>query len=1373
MVGKADENLLLTSTRFIKQKDYWTHKLSGNITGTELRGFINGNRNGDGARQKNPEVKEIPIPFSPGLCSSLLKLSKKSDLSIYIILLTGLKALIYRYTGNEDVIVGSPTYKPAVSHETINNVLFIRDIVDGDFTFKELLLKSRQSVLEAYNNQDYPFGKLWDYFVRISRLPEEMLLSDTVCLLKNIHSDNSFKQGAAAFSFERCEDQVKGSLVYDSHGGETFFIQRMIRHFTGIMETALQKPDTKISCISFLSGEEKKQLLVDFSGVNTGVDTGYRENNTLQQLFEAQVERTPDNILALYKDTQLTYRELNETANRLAWVLRSKGVRPDGIVGMVVAPSIEMITGIWGILKAGGAYLPIDCEYPGERMLSMLRDSNASILLTTGKIAKNLSFTLPGDSSGPKHRKSCPGNRLKIFIENKTGILAGGRRGNVTYREETGADLSAAGDAGKNPGNRNKPGDLAYIIFTSGSTGIPRGVMVEHRNVTAYLDAFAGEFRLTAGDTVIQQTSISFDAFVEEFFPISLQGGKIVPQSKYDMIDIFSITDFIVRHQVSLISCSPLLLNELNKLGSLDSIHTFISGGDVLKAQYINNLLKTGKVYNTYGPTETTVCATYYRIPPAAADNIPIGKPITHYNITITDKNHQLLPTGIPGELCISGPGVARGYLNRPGLTAEKFIPVSPGFYRSYRSYMSYIPKNLYKTGDLACWLPDGNIEFLGRVDSQVKIRGYRIEPKEIEKQLEKRAGIKKAVVITKDDNGDKCLCAYIVSADAAAVETGPGELREYLLDYLPDYMVPAFFTYLEEIPLTAGGKVDRNRLPSPGAGLMGEYNAPRDEVEEKLAQTWAEVLEIKKDIIGIDMNFFEMGGHSLKATVLVAKIYKELQVNVPMAEIFKNPSIRKMARYIKSTVKTRYTALEPVEEKEYYALSSAQKRLYVLQQQAPGSISYNMPQTILLGGDLQIEFLQHTFVQLIRRHESLRTSFHMVEDRPVQKIRPVVDFEIDERGKPGGEALETSNIETITRDFVRPFDLSCAPLLRVGLVRTGDKKYLLLVDMHHIISDGISMEILEKEFTAISQEKALSPLPLQYKDFSRWQNNLLGTGKISQQEVYWLKQFEMPPPPLNLLTDYPKPKLRSFEAGVISFEIDRDHSEGLKKMAREENITLFMIMMTIYIIFLSKITQQQDIVMGTPLAGRRHPDLEQIIGMFVNILPLRTRPGEHKTFKTFLREVKEGMLDVFENQDYPFEELVEKVAGNRDNDRNPLFDTVFTFDTFNQASSEVPGKETPDLEPFSPGQDYMKRMLKFDMLCFGQDQGKNISFSFQYGTDLFKQSTLERYGKYFKEIAANVVRDGDIGLKDIDISLDILKPDGSILQEDTGDFGF
>jgi amino acid adenylation domain-containing protein/FkbM family methyltransferase len=743
------------------------------------------------------------------------------------------------------------------------------------------------------------------------------------------------------------------------------------------------------------------------------------------------------------------------------------------------------------------------------------------------------------------------------------------------------------------------------------------------------------------------------------------------------------------------------------------------------------------RVIHVYGPTETTVYAAYYNINEIAegVSTIPIGRPISNTSIYILDKYLNPVPLMVYGEIYIGGDGVARGYLNNPELTNEKFLRGVQGGSFFKKRPPGRRRQKIYRTGDLARWLSGGYIEFLGRIDQQVKIRGFRIEPQEIVNYLLTHESIGSVVVLVKEGKtGEPYLCVYFVSDK----ELGSAELRAFLSYGMPGYMIPSYFVQLEEIPLTPNGKIDREALPGPVIEAGAVHAAPTDEIEARLVETWHEVLGTLPFAIGIDDNFFELGGHSIKATLLAAKIHKVFNVNVSLPDIFASPTIRGLAVLIKKAAEDQYISIPLVGAKDYYPLSSAQKRIYVLQQMDDRGIGYNIPSVWMLAGTLDTDKLADVFKRLIERHESFRTSFIEVNEVPVQRVHEEVEFEI-ESFLVAENAWEREEERNIILGFVRPFDLSAAPLLRVGLIGIGDREHILMVDMHHIISDGASVEILTREFASLYNgsggEQDLPVLKLRYKDYSGWQPRGSGGESLKKQREYWLKEFSGEIPLLNLPADYPRPGVQGFAGRIAVFSLGSAAAGALRKIGVEEGATLFMVLLAVTNIFLSRMGGQEDIVIGSPISGRRHGELEPVIGMFVNTLALRNFPGGDLTVKEFLADLKERALLAYENQDYQYEDLVEEVNVNRDASRNPLFDTALSIQRADIGQWEFPGL-TMENRPFDTG------TSKFDLTFFSIEGDEDISFQLQYAVKLFKESTVDRFIGYYKNVVSLIIRD-------------------------------
>ncbi|MCP4153587.1 MAG: AMP-binding protein, partial [bacterium] len=881
-------------------------------------------------------------------------------------------------------------------------------------------------------------------------------------------------------------------------------------------------------------------------------------------------------------------------------------------------------------------------------------------------------------------------------------------------------------------------------------------------------------------------------------------GAALYPYNMKDSDLTVDLTQTLIEEKITIWHSVPSMFsyfsNTLTKNQTFPQLRLIILGGEAVRRHEVEMLKKhypRATMANIYGQTESTVNSIslmdrYYNY-----EKCLIGEPLEGTQIIIADEKGNPLETLETGEILVASQYTATGYWNRPETTASVFI--------QHKTF-----GNVYRTGDLGRQLADGTIEFLGRRDHQVKIRGYRVETGEIETNILQHTKISEAVLtLRENDENEKTLCAYYVSHEK--IETA--ELRNFLLETLPDYMIPSHFTKLKKMPMTPGGKTDRNALPEPGAlHTQQQYSPPGNDTEKQLTHIWADTLKIQKEDVGIDNDFFQMGGHSLRATIMVSKIHKQFDIKLPLAEVFKKTTIRTLSETItrfKQNKQEKYAAIEPSEKKEYYNLSAAQKRLYILQQMDLTGTAYNMPRIIPLAKKIDYVKLEEAFKKLIQRHESLRTSFHMQvtpvtpagskpvtnnkspitvnQPAPVQKVQKNVDFRIEKFkiGRNENHRKEENPSMQTPREFFRSFDLSYAPLLRVGIVEatTSDTdtnrtkpgsddhnvynahtirdvrdvhdvhdvhdnhSRFILLDMHHIITDGTSLELLTKEFFVMYDRGDIPPLKLQYRDYAEWQNSAKQKESIKRQEEYWIKQYSGELPVLMLPTDFPRPVIQSFEGKRVTFEIKNKETRTLRKRAKKNETTLYMTIQAIFTIVLAKLSGQEDIIIGTPTAGRRHADLENIIGMFVNTLAMRNNPEGNKTVEEYLEEVKENTLKAFENQEYQFEELVERISVRRDTGRNPIFDVMLNLLNQPEKSSlrsetqhngtppEAPGNET-----INPGDDYIDTTSKFDLNLTGYENEKNITCRLEYSTKLFKHETITRFIAYFKTVMAEVV---------------------------------
>lgn len=1074
--------------------------------------------------------------------------------------------------------------------------------------------------------------------------------------------------------------KISEILQFDFYGKNNLdsrSIERIFEHYHQLIHNIVQADVSLPAQLEIITPEEKEMILHQFNRPAQNL----KWNKPVDLLFAERAEVNPHHVALVHNGVSLTYQQLNQRANQLARLLLKKGVTRETVVAILVRPSFDMFVAILGVLKAGGAYLPIDSDYPTDRVHYILEDSKTPLVITQKTLSEQFAFT--GDI---------------LYIDDCIDI---------EMEEQQNLDLV------------RDFRDLAYVIYTSGSTGRPKGVMIEHRSLVNLCEWHIDYYSVTADDRASKLAGVGFDASVWEIFPYLLSGATLHIIDEEIRIDPIKLNQYFEANQITISFLPTQLCEQFLKLNNR-SLRFLLTGGDKLN-QYVSNQFR---LVNNYGPTENTVVSTAYQVE-SYMNNIPIGKPITNVQAYILDQYGHLQPIGVPGELCLSGIGLARGYLYRDDLSREKFVenPFQPG-------------TKLYKTGDLAQWLPDGEIQFLGRIDQQVKIRGFRIELGEIEVQLLQHPFIREAVVMDRDDSrGFKYLSAYVVAEE----EIDSHQLKSFLSRTLPDYMIPSYFIFMEELPLTKNGKIDRKALPDPvklGLAIKG-YMAPANSTEERLVSIWQEILGISP--IGTMDNFFELGGHSLKAALLKTSILREFGVDLPVTFLFTHPTIQEIGQYIARSDQMLAKKIEKAEARKYYPLTPAQKRLFFLQQQEGIGRSYNEPYIKLIEGKLEIERLISSFHTLVQRHDALRTSFGWQDFEPIQVIQDHVEytFHLLEQGE--------QSVAEIIDSFIQPFDLTRAPLFKVGLVRIAEEKHLLIFDLHHIIVDGTSMSILAKEWAALYNGASLPEKRIDYRDYAVWQNDFISTESYLSQERYWLDLFNGEIPSLNMPTDFPRPSVQNYKGAKVYFTIDQKLTRRLKELANRTGATLYMVLMAGYSILLSKYSSQEDIVVGTAIAGRNQADLEDLVGMFVNTLALRSYPQSRKKVIDYIYEVKDHLLLAFENQDYQFDALVKKLGIPRDLSRNPLFDVLFVMQNTGESELKLEQLKTSTYQ-------YDKSTSKFDLTVEAWEKDSAIECAVEYRTDLFREESMLRFATHFITLLKNMVQDTEKSIAELEM---------------------
>ncbi|QIR33194.1 non-ribosomal peptide synthetase [Bacillus velezensis] len=1258
--------------------------------------------------EPNGELEQAVFTISEEQTNELKNIAARAGATLNTVFQALWGMLLQRVSRCDDAVFGSVVSGRPSDLAGVEKMvgLFINTIPvrvkSGSFSFLELVRHLQQETLQAEAYSYYPLydiqaqsplkQALFDHIIVFENVPAQREI-------ENVSQAGSFDFAVEDFSMEEVTNYgcsikvIPGNSLYirlnfDTGIYDRVFMKNIETFLRHMMKSVISDPEMSASEIALLDACEARNMLDAFNRTEAVEPSA----PTLHGLFTRRAALSPHRPALRFPGGMLTYAELDQYTDRLAVRLRQKGVRKESMVGVLAERSPEMVVSVLAVLKAGGAYVPLDPEYPEDRLRYMLDDCGACLLLAQ-----------PGLSVS-----GFSGETLEVSLSSLTG------------ETETGA-VSEEADSDS----------LAYIIYTSGSTGTPKGVAVEHRQAAAFLSGMQGQFPLTEEDIIVLKSSFSFDASIWQLFWWTMSGASVYllpagwEKDPVRMIEAFASEKVTTAHFI------PAMVNSF-----LDALETepaetrthlgrtltrVFAGGEALSpltAARFADLLPETVLIHGYGPTEATVDAAFYvcdRKRDSGRTRLPIGKPVPGARLYVLDSGGTIQPAGVAGELYIAGTGVARGYLNRPELTEERFLndPFYPG-------------ERMYQTGDIARWTEDGLVEWLGRSDGQVKVRGYRIEPGEIEAAIRRIDGIREAAVTARNEHGETALYAYIEGRES-------DDVRAELATRLPAYMMPAQFIEMSEWPVTPSGKLDRRALPAPGGAADRQaYTAPRNVTEMKLCALWEEVL--KNGPVGIRDHFFERGGHSLKATALVSRIAKEFGVQVPLQDIFARPTVEELASVIQDLEESPYEAIQPAQTQDTYPVSSAQKRMYVLQQLEDGGVGYNMPAVLELTGPLDRGRLEETFRQLVKRHESLRTSFETGPDgEPVQRIHDSVPFQLDE-----AESADA---------FVRPFCLEEAPLFRAALVKESDERHLLLTDMHHIISDGVSVNTLIKEFGELYAGRSLAPMRLQYKDYAVWQRSFQEKEGYQKQEAYWLKRLEGELPVLELPADKPRPAVRSFAGGSVSCALDAETASGLHRIARDHGSTLYMVLLAAYNTLLARLSGQEDIIVGSPIAGRPHKDLEPILGMFVNTLAIRTEPKGDKRFTDYLAEVRQAALEAYEHQDYPFEELVERLGVQRDTSRNPLFDVMFVLQNMERESLVL------NKLHLAQAADTSHKTAKFDATLYASEGSDgSISFDFEFNTDIYQKQTIEKWLSYFTRILTKVIENQAIPLGDIHV---------------------
>ncbi|MDP4098854.1 amino acid adenylation domain-containing protein [Paenibacillus sp. P96] len=1269
----------------------------------------------DFPKKSHPDVQGDVLVSScdPDILELLKELARQHHTTLFTVMLAAFYVLLHKYTGQEDIVVGTPAEgreRAELKHlaGVFVNSLALRSQPAANKTFMQFLKEVKHTVVSALEHQAYPFEQLVAK-VGASRELNHNPLFDTWFSMQTsseLEQCGALRIKAAALSpgiskfdlslYAVINHDHRLELLWEYKTGlfRTETIQQMSRHFTILLRELVLQASRPLQDISLLSEEQYYQITREWNPARSH----YPVEAGIHVMFEQMAAAVGNHVALETPQLSLTYNELNSMANTLANRLRSKGVGRNALVGIMLGRSHRLIVAIMAVLKAGGAYLPIDPSFPEERIRHMLQSSRVKLVL-----ADNLD-RLNG------WEESCAGEVLLLHDES-----------------------SAQNGQCANLDPVNEPGDMAYVLYTSGSTGSPKGVVITHDNLFNFIHAMSEQTAWPAGSGVLALTTVSFDIFFVEMLLPLLKGMKVMMADEAMQQDLELLARLVGDKSVHTLQLTPsrlsMMLNHRHGTELLRQAQQILVGGEYFPLKLLAGLQKCtqAKIYNMYGPTETTIWSTVQELTTSSRNDI--GRPLANTWLYVLDSQGQPVPPGIPGELYIGGEGVASGYYGNKQLTTERFIP------DPFKG-----EGTMYRTGDWVRWLDDGCLMYMGRLDHQVKIRGYRIDTEEVQESMMSCEGVAQALVVTESarENGD-ILAGYYTAVGPCS----PRQVRAHLMDLLPAYMIPGRLVHIASFPLTPNGKLDRKKLQT--AEVIQDQEDERQgtdaasEWERQIAAIWSEVLELTGPVSTTD-SFFELGGNSLQASTILLMIHERMGAEVALRQFFKQPTVRALSALAKSSSKSKVMAIPLAAAAESYPLSSAQRRMYFLYELEGEGISYNMPLMVKIRGRLDHNRLSLALDEMTRRHESLRTRFETVNGRPVQHIEPFAQIPVSYR-----QAFTDIERHDVISQFIQPFSLDKAPLARICIVSAQEEECIFMLDMHHIIADGISTDIFVRDFLALYQgTKLAQPAKVEYKDYSLWQSNLVHTDLYRTQEKFWLDTLGGELPILNLPIDRPRPPVKGYDGGTVKISLMPDLHHKLNRTAANKGVTINTLLLTAYYTLLFRITGQEDIIVGSPFANRQQADIRGVIGMFVNTVALRSRPAADKTVRQYMNEVADLLLLAQEHQELPFEHLIEKLNLPRDMSRNPLFDTMFSYQSKPLSLPQWPElRVEPYMVPFP--------VSKFDLSLNIVETSEEMLLELEYSAELFMAETVHRYMDYYIHILLAFTERSDQLLGDIE----------------------
>jgi amino acid adenylation domain-containing protein len=1347
---------LLRGERFDQLLGYWRKQLADAPTLIDLPT--------DRPRPAQQSFRGATQAFSlpVALSQAVTAFGRGAGATLFMTLLAAFAALLHRYCGQQHIVIGAPIANRGRKELEgligfLLNTLVLHLQISADTSFRTLLTSVREVVLGAFTHQDLPFEILVDELrpgrslgynplVQVMFDVESALPGSSEGAAPDMSQRGVPVIGTAKFDLSlQLRETVHGlvgTVEYSTDLFDDVTVTRLIGHYETLLASIMESPDTPLARLPWLTVAEQDQIVEGWNDTAAAIP-----DLCAHQVFEAIAAAQPDAIAVALEDAQVSYAALDRRANQLARHLQAHGLGPETTVGLCLERSVDMIAAVIAVHKAGGCYVPLDPAYPRERLGRMLEDAGLGLVVTDSKLEQNLPL---------------PPERL-VMLDRDAAAIA---------RQPAGQVFSAV-----------HPDNLAYVIYTSGSTGQPKGVMISHRGLVNLVAAQRRAFALPPGARILQFFSLSFDISAWEILLAFGSGGTLCLGTEATRQPGEPLTGLLQRQQIDSVTLLPSVLATLGQ-ESLPGLRHIVTGAEFCSAETIAPWLMGRRVFNGYGPTETSVCATVTPVHDSERAP-PIGRPILNFRTYVLDPQQELVAAGTPGELVIGGLGLARGYFGQPALTAQRFLP---------DPFAGRPGARLYRSGDRVRQSSDGQIHFLGRLDRQVKLRGYRIELGDIEAALAAHPAITEAVALVRATSGtEPRLLAFVSGKPTAAAE-----LRAWLASQLPNYMIPAEFISVDAMPRDPNGKLDYANLLSREAGhprLTRDFTAPRTKLEQTIAVTWAVVLGLEE--VSIHENFFDLGGHSLLATRIVAQLTSILDIDLSVRAVFEAPTVAQLAAMIAPEVESEPDAarggarkskpkpdVQPASiqhnlDDDRAVVSLAQEWFWFIEQFHPHSPSYNIPAAFQLAGPINVDALRQALNEAALRHETLRTTFVARDGRPHAVIAESLEVPLrmielppvpSEQWAPELQAIMSAEAAT-------PFDLTRGPLIRAALVRAENGSSMLLLTLHHIVTDGWSMAILWTELTALynafahGQRASLPELPISYRDYATWQRAHLKDETLDRLLTYWRRQLSGAPPLLELPTDRPRPAARYSRGATLTFTLGTRLTGRINALGRAENATPFMVMLTAFAALLSRYSGQDDVVIGSPIANRQPPETAGVVGLFVNTLALRVRLAGDPSFRNLLARVRDVTLDAYAHQALPFGLLVQALKPPRNPSYNPLFQVLFNLHNLPFLGTQLGSALEQKPEVLLTIGAAVPSAPKFDLELALTETPAGFVGGLEYDGNLFDESTAIRMIRDFADILTAFVAEPDRHLQDIPVGAPVVA--GETVGLPTDDFQF